>query len=128
MIEIKGACENNLKNINIQFPLNNMTVITGVSGSGKSSLVKKILYPAIKKHLGGHAEQTGAYDQLGGAIKQIKHIEFIDQNPIGKSSRRITSYNVCYTKLLRFHFSKSLTAELSLSAERLLGNERVRTC
>ncbi len=87
VIEIKGACENNLKNINIQFPLNNMTVITGVSGSGKSSLVKKILYPAIKKHLGGHAEQTGAYDQLGGAIKQIKHIEFIDQNPIGKSSR-----------------------------------------
>jgi len=87
VIEIKGACENNLKNISIQFPLNIMTVITGVSGSGKSSLVKKILYPALKKHLGGHADKTGSFDLLQGALKRLTEVEFVDQNPIGKSSR-----------------------------------------
>ncbi|WP_430811827.1 MULTISPECIES: excinuclease ABC subunit UvrA [unclassified Carboxylicivirga] len=86
-IELKGACENNLKNLNIKFPLNVMTVITGVSGSGKSSLVKNILYPALKKHLGGYADTTGAFDLIGGALNKITDVEFVDQNPIGKSSR-----------------------------------------
>lgn len=86
-VEIKGARENNLKNINVKFPLNVITVVTGVSGSGKSTLVSKILYPALAKHLGGHADRTGAFDMITGDMKQIKHIEFIDQNPIGKSSR-----------------------------------------
>jgi len=86
-IEIKRACENNLKNISVKFPLNIMTVITGVSGSGKSTLVKKILYPALKKHLGGYADKTGAFDLLQGDLKRISDVEFVDQNPIGKSSR-----------------------------------------
>jgi excinuclease ABC subunit A len=86
-IKITGACENNLKNITIKFPLNVMTVVTGVSGSGKSSLVKKILYPALKKRLGGYADKTGAFDLIEGAINKLTEIEFVDQNPIGKSSR-----------------------------------------
>lgn len=86
-IEIKGACENNLKNISVQFPLNIICALTGVSGSGKTSLVRKILYPALKKHLGGYADKTGSFDQMSGSIEQINDVEFVDQNPIGKSSR-----------------------------------------
>ncbi len=86
-IRLTGACENNLKNINVSFPLNVMTVVTGVSGSGKSSLVKKILYPALKKRMGGYADKTGAFDLIEGAINRISEVEFVDQNPIGKSSR-----------------------------------------
>ncbi|MBP8789807.1 MAG: excinuclease ABC subunit UvrA [Breznakibacter sp.] len=86
-IELTGVRENNLKNLTIRFPLNIMTVVTGVSGSGKSTLVSKVLYPALKKQMGGHADKTGAFDLLKGDCKNIKAIEFIDQNPIGKSSR-----------------------------------------
>ncbi len=86
-IILTGACENNLKNITIKFPLNVMTVVTGVSGSGKSSLVKKILYPALKKRLGGYADKTGAFDLMEGSINKVYEVEFVDQNPIGKSSR-----------------------------------------
>ncbi|MBI5217761.1 MAG: excinuclease ABC subunit UvrA [Bacteroidia bacterium] len=86
-IEIQGARENNLKGINVKFPLNTFTVISGVSGSGKSSLVKKILYPALKKLYGGYGEKTGHFSIIKGDTHLIKDIEFIDQNPIGKSSR-----------------------------------------
>ena len=86
-IEIKGACENNLKNINVKLPLNTITVVTGVSGSGKSSLIKKIVYPAVKKHIGGYADKTGAFDLITGSLNKITEVEFVDQNPIGKSSR-----------------------------------------
>lgn len=86
-IEIIGARENNLKNITVKFPLNTMTVVTGVSGSGKSSLVSKILSPAMTKILGGYGDRTGEHDAILGDYKQITAIEFIDQNPIGKSSR-----------------------------------------
>ncbi|PWD98668.1 excinuclease ABC subunit UvrA [Marinilabilia rubra] len=86
-IEILGARENNLKNLNIKIPLNVLHVITGVSGSGKSSLVKKVLYPALKKIKGGHADKTGDFDLLKGETDAINDVEFIDQNPIGKSSR-----------------------------------------
>jgi len=86
-IEVIGAKENNLKNINVKFPLNVLTVITGVSGSGKSSLVKKVLYPSLKKLKGGFADKTGSFDLLKGDIEAIQDIEFINQNPIGKSSR-----------------------------------------
>ena len=86
-IEIVGARENNLKNLTVKFPLNTITVVTGVSGSGKSSLVGKILYPALKKRLGGSADKTGAFDLIRGDLKSITDVEFVDQNPIGKSSR-----------------------------------------
>ncbi len=86
-IEILGARENNLKNINVKVPLNVFTVVTGVSGSGKSSLIKQIFYPAIAKRLGGYNERTGKHLKVDGDVHRIHHIEFVDQNPIGKSSR-----------------------------------------
>ena len=86
-IQIKGARENNLKNIDVTFPLNMLTVVTGVSGSGKSTLVRKLLYPAILKEVGGYGEKAGQFTKLEGKYSQLKHVEFVDQNPIGRSSR-----------------------------------------
>ncbi len=86
-IILKGANQHNLKNIDVKFPLNVMTVITGVSGSGKSTLVKDILFPAMRRHLGETAEKCGSFSSLDGSLSQIQAVEFIDQNPIGKSSR-----------------------------------------
>ncbi|MFD2783855.1 excinuclease ABC subunit UvrA [Hymenobacter rubripertinctus] len=95
-LELTGARENNLKNVSVKFPLNVMTVVTGVSGSGKSTLVKRILAPALLKQLGGGAgEATGKFDRLMGVNGQVTHVEFVDQNPIGKSSR---SNPVTYVK------------------------------
>lgn len=92
---IEGARENNLKNITVEIPLGVMSVITGVSGSGKSTVVKKILYPAIGKMLGVTGEATGKHDKISGDYQKIAQIEFVDQNPIGKSSR---SNPVTYVK------------------------------
>jgi len=86
-ITVIGARENNLKNIDVTFPLNCLTVITGVSGSGKSTLVSKILFPAIQKKIGGYGEKVGQFSEIKGDFKSIEHIEFINQNPIGRSSR-----------------------------------------
>lgn len=86
-IGIEGASHHNLKHIDVKFPLGVLTVVTGVSGSGKSSLVKGILYPAIKKLHGGYGEKTGAFDKLNGQYADVTAIEYVDQNPIGKSSR-----------------------------------------
>ncbi len=86
-ITIKGARENNLKNIDVLFPLNMLTVVTGVSGSGKSTLVRKLLYPIIQKEIGGYGERAGQYTEFEGKFQAIKNVEFVDQNPIGRSSR-----------------------------------------
>jgi len=86
-IRVEGARENNLKNINVNVPLHIFTVITGVSGSGKSSLVKRILFPALKKQFGGYGEKSGKFDRLTGDINRIGSVELVDQNPIGRSSR-----------------------------------------
>ncbi len=109
-IEIKGARENNLKGICVKFPLNVITVITGVSGSGKSSLVKNVLFPVLSKRITGTGEKTGRYDYLEGDIHLISSVEFVDQNPIGKSSR---SNPVTYLKA--FDEIRKLFADLPLS-------------
>ena len=109
-IIIKGARENNLKNINVEFPLNNLTVITGVSGSGKTTLVKKILYPALLKEKGIFKIKPGQFDSISGDVSKIDEIEFIDQNPIGTSSR---SNPVTYLKI--YDDIRNLYSSLKLS-------------
>jgi excinuclease ABC subunit A len=86
-IEIIGARENNLQNVDVSFPLESLTVITGVSGSGKSTLVKKIFFPAMQKKLEGIGDKAGQFSEIKGSFLHIKHIEYVDQNPIGRSSR-----------------------------------------
>jgi len=105
-VDIKGARENNLKNIDVRFPLGMLTVVTGVSGSGKSTLVKKILHPALQKKLTDFGDKPGQFSSLEGNFTNIKQIEFVDQNPIGRSSR---SNPVTYIKAyddIRALFSK----------------------
>ncbi len=112
-IEVKGARENNLKGFDVKIPLGIITCVTGVSGSGKTSLVKRILYPALKKMHGGYSESTGSHDLLEGDVNKITSVEFVDQNPIGKSSR---SNPVTYVKA--FDEIRELFSELPLSKNR----------
>ncbi len=112
-IQIIGARENNLKNIDVEILLNTLTVITGVSGSGKSTLVKKILYPALQKKLNGHGEKAGEFTDIQGSFSNLKNVEFIDQNPIGRSSR---SNPVTYIKA--YDDIRSLFAATNLSKTR----------
>lgn len=109
-IEIKGARENNLKNIDVTFPLNMLTVITGVSGSGKSTLVKKLLYPIILKEIGGYGEKAGQFTSVNGKYSAIKHVEFVDQNPIGRSSRsNPVTYIKAYDDIRNLYASQKLS-------------------
>ena len=112
-IKVVGARENNLKNVTVDFPLGTLTAITGVSGSGKSTLVTKILYPALGKILGTVSEPTGKFDQLQGDYKKVSQIEFVDQNPIGKSSR---SNPVTYVKA--YDGIRQLFSDQQLSKQR----------
>ncbi len=112
-LEFKGASENNLKNVDVTIPLHTLTVITGVSGSGKSTLVKKIIYPAVKKHFGEHSDFTGKFTEMSGNIEAIEEIELVDQNPIGKSSR---SNPITYIK--GYDFIRQLYADQPLSQQR----------
>lgn len=109
-IEIKGARENNLKNINVTFPLDMLTVVTGVSGSGKSTLVKKLLYPIILKEVGGYGEKAGQFTSVSGKYSHIKHVEFVDQNPIGRSSRsNPVTYIKAYDDIRNLYASQKLS-------------------
>ncbi|MGC6430708.1 MAG: excinuclease ABC subunit UvrA [Jejuia sp.] len=111
-IDIKGARENNLKNIDVTFPLEMLTVVTGVSGSGKSTLVKKILFPALQKKLTDFGDKAGQFSSLEGNFSNISQIEFVDQNPIGRSSR---SNPVTYIKAyddIRTLFSKQKLSKI----------------
>jgi excinuclease ABC subunit A len=112
-VTITGARENNLKNLKVKFPLEALTVVTGVSGSGKSTLIKKILYPAIGRLNGSVGETPGKYDQLTGDFSKIKQIEFVDQNPIGKSSR---SNPISYVKA--YDAIRNLYADQPLAQQR----------
>jgi excinuclease ABC subunit A len=112
-ITIVGARENNLKNLTVKFPLGVLSVITGVSGSGKSTLIKKILYPAVGRLSGSVAESPGRYDRMDGDFARISQVEFIDQNPIGKSSR---SNPISYVKA--YDVIRQLYSDQPLSIQR----------
>lgn len=112
-VEVKGCRENNLKNVDVKFPLGVMTVVTGVSGSGKSTLVKKILAPALMKQLGMAGEFTGKFDGIEGPMQRITQVEYVDQNPIGKSSR---SNPVTYVKA--YDVIRDLYSEQALAKTR----------
>ena len=109
-IQIKGCREHNLKNIDVTFPLDMLTVVTGVSGSGKSTLVKKLLYPIILKEVGGYGEKAGQFTSVAGKYNHIKHVEFVDQNPIGRSSRsNPVTYIKAYDDIRNLYASQKLS-------------------
>lgn len=116
-IEVLGVRENNLKGINVKFPLSVMTVVTGVSGSGKSSLVKNVLYSALKKYYGGVADKTGQFGSLRGSMHLAKDIEFVDQNPIGRSTRsNPVTYIKAYDEIRKIFSDQQLSKQMGYSA------------
>lgn len=116
-IEIKGARENNLKGINVRFPLNVMTVVTGVSGSGKSTLVRDILFKALKRELDEYSERPGEFESMGGDIRQLSNVEFVDQNPIGKSSRsNPVTYVKAYDEIRKLWADQTLAKQMGYTA------------
>ena len=115
-IEVLGATENNLKNIDVRFPLNVMTVVTGVSGSGKSSLISKVLYPALKKYYGGIAERTGDFGSLRGSLHLLHNVEFVDQNPLTRSSRsNPVTYLKAYDEIRKLYAEQQLSKQLGFT-------------
>ena len=109
-IKVKGASQNNLKNIDVEFPLNLLCVVSGVSGSGKTTLVKQILVPALKRKMGDYSDRPGAYLGLEGDVDRINHIEMVDQNPIGKSSRsNPVTYIKAYDEIRDLYFKQPLS-------------------
>ncbi len=117
-IDILGARMNNLRGIDVQIPLNVMTVVTGVSGSGKSSLIKGILYPALKRHLGEVCDPPGEYNGLGGDLDAISRVEFVDQNPIGKSTRsNPATYVKAYDAIRDLFAQQPLAQQMGFSSQ-----------
>ena len=117
-IDIKGARMNNLRGIDVQIPLNVMTVVTGVSGSGKSSLIKGILYPALKRHLGEVCDLPGEYLGISGDIDAVKHVEFVDQNPIGKSTRsNPATYVKAYDAIRDLYANQPLSQQMGFTPQ-----------
>ncbi|WP_315350940.1 excinuclease ABC subunit UvrA [Hoylesella saccharolytica] len=128
-IELKGARMNNLRGIDVKFPLNVLTVVTGVSGSGKSSLVKGILYPALKRNMGDVADAPGEFIALSGDTEQIKHIEFVDQNPIGKSTRsNPATYVKAYEHIRQLFANQPLARQQGFTAQHFSFNAEGGRC
>ena len=116
-IEVKGARENNLKGIDVRFPLNVMTVVTGVSGSGKSTLVRDVFFKALKREYSESSERPGEHLSLEGDLKMVKDIEFVDQNPIGKSSRsNPVTYVKAYDEIRKLYADQPLAKQLGFTA------------
>ena len=117
-IDIKGARMNNLRGINVKIPLNVLTVVTGVSGSGKSSLIKGILYPALKRHMGDVCDAPGEYSGLAGDLDAIRRVEFVDQNPIGKSSRsNPATYVKAYDAIRDLYADQPLSQQMGFTPQ-----------
>ncbi len=131
-IQVIGARQNNLKNISAEFPLGVFTAVTGVSGSGKSTLVKKILYPAMLRKIGGYGEKPGQFSELKGSFNNIKNIEFVDQNPIGRSSRsNPVTYIKAYDDIRNLFASQKLSKIRNYKAKHFSFNVdggRCETC
>ncbi len=128
-ITIKGARMNNLKGIDVQFPLNVLTVVTGVSGSGKSSLVTGILFPALKRHLNEVADAPGEYAAIEGDWNQVSHVEYVDQNPIGKSTRsNPATYVKAYDAIRRLYSDQPLAKQEGFSAQHFSFNAEGGRC
>lgn len=128
-IEVFGARENNLKGIDVKFPLNVMTVVTGVSGSGKSSLVRNVFYTALKKHYGGIADRTGQFGTLKGSMHLAKDIEFVDQNPIGRSSRsNPVTYIKAYDEIRKLYADQQLSKQMNYTASHFSFNTEGGRC
>jgi excinuclease ABC subunit A len=115
-IEVKGARQNNLKNIDVKFPLNVMTVVTGVSGSGKSSLVNDVLFNALQHHYKGTALEHVEFNSIGGDLKLMKGVEYVDQNPIGKSSRsNPVTYLKAYDEIRKLFAAQPLAKQMGFT-------------
>ena len=117
-IELKGARMNNLQGVDVTFPLNVLTVVTGVSGSGKSSLIKGTLYPALKRNLDEVADMPGEYSSLSGDIASVHHVEFVDQNPIGKSTRsNPATYVKAYDAIRQLYADQPLARQMGFTPQ-----------
>ena len=122
-ISLIGCRENNLKNIDVTFPLDMLTVVTGVSGSGKSTLIKKLLYPAMQKELNASNEKIGQFTRIEGKYKQLQSVEFVDQNPIGKSSRsNPITYLKVYDDIRNLYANQKLAKMRNFSAKHFAFN------
>lgn len=116
-IELQNVRHHNLKSIDVKFPLNVLTVVTGVSGSGKSSLVHDVFYAALRRELGESSDKPGLYGKLSGSINRIKNVEFVDQNPIGKSSRsNPVTYVKAYDEIRKLYADQPLAKQMGFSA------------
>ena len=116
-IELKGARENNLKGVDVRFPLNVMTVVTGVSGSGKSTLVRDIFFRALKRELDECSDRPGEFSSIGGSLRDLRYVEFVDQNPIGKSSRsNPVTYIKAYDEIRKLWSEQPLAKQMGYTA------------